>query len=246
MTDVDPTRAEKKKKCVVCAGEIPADDKICPGCNRNPDGQQCDNCKKRMPAEARFCNECKSYQSWRWYFSVAAFSLLAGVITAVQGLHLGATYLSELDSHTKFKVSSADERHLYLRVWNTGRKPSVLVAYHLHFNGNPPLKDATLQLSDENAAEARNVIVSGSPVKIELTMGSDSLEILPDAGNNQNTKARITPGLGSQSVVLDVDVEESDDPSEGFRPWITPRKFHTRRDAFSIDRIKPFIVWNMR
>jgi len=240
---------DKTKKCVVCNSEIPANAEICPICRCEPDGQQCDNCKKWMPLRAKFCNECKAYQSWRQYFNVGAIvlSLFGAFLGVSRTLHLAATYLSERDSHTKFKVTSADDRHVYLRVWNTGRKPSALVGYRLKFNGNPPLKDATLQLSDDDAAKAKNIVVSGRPAKIELTTsGTESLEILPNAGNEQNTKAKISTLLGSQTVLLEIDVEESDDPTAGFWHWIEPRKFHTRSEAFPIDRIKSFVVWNMR
>lgn len=273
MTDAEAKPIDKKK-CVICASEIPVEKEKCTYCLCDPDGQQCgnckkripagatfcnecksyqngpqcDNCKKRMPADSKFCNECKSYQSWRQYFNVVAIvlSLATAAGGVIKGLHLGAIYLSERDSHTKFKVTSADDLHIYLRVWNTGMKPSALVGYHLRFNGNPPLKDITLQLSEEDATNARNVIIAGSPAKITLTTGRDSLAILPNAGIDQNTKAKLSPLLGPQTVILDVDVEESDDPTAGFCPWIAPRKFHTRRDVFAIDRIKPFVIWNMR
>jgi hypothetical protein len=171
---------------------------------------------------------------------VAAF---IGVISAVIP---AGSYFLERNSHTRFKVTSADDLHIYLKAWNTGRQPSTLVGYRLRFQNQLPIKDVTLQLRADDVVGAMNVIAPGKPVKIGLTMtGPESLEIVPTADEAQNTKDKIAKVLGSQPVVLEIDVEESDDPRGGFCNYIKPRKCHTRSDTFPIDRIKAFVVSRM-
>ena len=237
---------EETKSCVVCGTEIKRDiTKKCPVCSSDPDGTTCSNCKKRLPSDASFCNECKTYQDFRQHFTIGAtlLSLVIAGIAVVSGVRSAGTYLSERDSHTKFKVTSSDGLRIYLKVWNTGRQPSMLVGYHLRFAGNPPIHDVTLQLSSENVVAASNVIPAGQPVKIGLAMtGSESLQIISTAKNAPDTKEKLSMLIGSQPVVLDVDVEESDDPSEGFCRCNKPRLFHTRRDTFPADRIRTFLV----
>jgi hypothetical protein len=246
---VQETAPAETKKCIACGNEILRDTTPCPICKSDPIGEECNNCKKRMPKGAPFCTECKLYQSKRKHLPTIAtwFTLLLASFAVVSGVLSAWTYLAERDSHTRFKVTSADELHIYLKVWNTGRQPSMLVAYHLRFEGNLPIKDVMLQLSKDDVVAARNVIPAGQPVKIGLTMtGPSSLEIASTADKSQNTKDKLSKILGSQTVVLDVDVEESDDPRPGgFCNCIKPRTFHTQSDTFPVDRIKTFVVSRM-
>lgn len=238
----------RMRTCVACgADKIAQGVEKCPNCGSVLDPKLCVICGKLIPAKAKICSICKAYQPWWRVFSnlAAAFPVMA-ILALLSGVYTAATYLSDRNSNTRFKVTSANEHHIYLRVWNTGRKPSTLVAYHLHFDGKVPIKDTALQLSDEDILEARSVIAPGEPVKVSLTMsGTESLETPPILVQARNTKEEIGKRLGPQLAVLDIDVEESDDPGDGFWHWGKARRFHRRSDTFPVDRIKEFILFNV-
>ena len=236
MTANIPEESHEKKKCVVCGSEVSRDEKAsCPVCHFNPDGMTCNNCKKRIPMKAVFCNECKTYQGVRQYFNIAAtvLSLMLASFAVINGVYLAATYLSDRNSHTRLKVTGAEQNLIYLKVWNTGRKPSTLVTYRLKFDGLPKAKELTLQQFNETSTpEAQNLILPGKdPVTISL-----GLPIRADLPEPQRSKQysddELGPlkkaPLGQISAVLEVDVEESDD--EGTT--------ELRQDHFRADRIE--------
>jgi hypothetical protein len=210
--------------------------------------QLCVNCGKLIPTGAKACATCKAYQPWwRILPNLAVFLQAVAIVTLAEGAVSAWNYVADRNSHTRFKVTSADENHIYLRVWNTGRQPSTLVGYHLHFDGKVPLKDSELDLAEDDRREANSVIAPGAPTKISLTTSNmESLRAPPILVPEQNTKEALGKRLSSQLVVLKIDVEESDDPAEGPWHWGAPRPFHTRCDTFRVDRIKPFILRNVR
>lgn len=247
--DTNPSGvAPASTQCQACGNAILLGAKMCANCKfPKGDVKQCVNCGKLMPHDVPFCNECKSYQKLR-YFPVSAtvIALFAAFIGVISAVIPAVSYFLERNSHTRFKVTSADDLHIYLKAWNTGRQPSTLVGYHLKFQKQLPIENVALQLSTDDVVGARNVIAPGQPVKIGLTMTeSESLEIAPTVGEAQNTKDKISKILSSQPVVLEIDVEESDDPRGGVCSYIKPRKFHTRSDTFPVGRIKAFVVSRM-
>ena len=92
-------------------------------------------------------------------------SLVLASFAICNGVYLAASYLSDRDSYTRFKVTSANDDHVILKAWNTGRRPSTLVAYRVICD-EWPAKEVTLDLSDKDKLEAMNVIAPGNPVKI--------------------------------------------------------------------------------
>jgi len=215
----------------------------------------CSNCGKRIPFSASFCNECKTYQGVRQHFTVMAtiLSLVLASFAICNGVYVAATYLSDRDSHTRFKVTSADDDHVILKVWNTGRRPSTLVAYRVICD-DWPAKEVTLDLSDKDKLEAMNVIAPGKPVKIRL---APARQIPPPLESKQFAPKDYLDlsEHSSRSLTLEIDVEESDDPggdewdvlplllqSRGYR-WsvLGPRQYHIRSDRFPAARILEFV-----
>jgi hypothetical protein len=200
-----------------------------------------------MPDGAGRCNECSTYQGKRRHlpFIAAVALFVSSLYGLISGGCSGFSYLMDRNSDTKFKVTSSDEQRVYLRVWNTGRKPSTLVGFRLVFDDMPG-KEATLELSDKDQPEATNVIASGSPVKIGLSI--PMTESIPAAqrGKQYTDKERnslLVSRWIDRPLTLEVDVEESDDPCCFGFAW---RSHHTRSDRFPAVRISRFITGTWR
>lgn len=208
---------------------------------------KCNNCKKRMPKGAPFCTECNLYQSKRKHLPAIAtwFSLLLASFAVVSGVLSAWTYLAERDSHTRFKVTSSDEHRVYLRVWNTGRKPSTLVGFRLVFD-DMPNKETMFELSDKDQPEATNVIASGSPVKIGLSIPMTEAIPASRLGKQYTDKERSTMLVSrwiDRPLTLEVNVEESNDPCCFGFSW---RPHHTRSEKFPAARISRFMTVTWR
>ena len=199
-----------------------------------------------MPRGAARCNECTSYQRWRRHvqFWAAFFLAIGGLFTLISGGWSAAVYVLDRYSDTRFKVTSSDNLRIYLRVWNTGRRPSTLVGYRLRF-ADAPGKALELDLSDKDQPEATNVISPGNPVKVSLARSLAST--IPAASRGkQYTEQELQTLLHDpklpwvdRPLTLEVDVEESSDP---WCPWNFFRSHHTRTDRFPAGRIRQFIA----
>jgi len=247
MTEPGRNESVAKKKCIACTNDIDRDATTCPICHSSQLTKWCDTCKKAMPADADRCNGCSTYQGRRRHLPfIAAFALLlSSLYGLISGGCSGFSYLNDRNSYTKFKVTSSDDRRVYLRVWNTGRKPSTLVGFRLIFDDMPD-KEAALELSDKDQPDATNVIASGTPVKIGLSI--PLTESIPAAqrGKQYTDKERfglLTSPWIDRPLTLEVDVEESDDPCCFGIPW---RTHHTRSDRFPAVRISKFITGTWR
>jgi hypothetical protein len=221
---------------------------LCTSCHEviRDGAERCDRCKKAEEARrscvvcrellqvpgARRCNNCSTYQDrfWRHVPLIASAAPIVTVITAIVSVWF---YFSEYHSDTHLKVATAESEVIYLKAWNTGRKPSVLLGARLVFDSVPD-KQLTLGLAPEQVMSATNVIESDKPVMIELQQRIR--ESLPAAEKRKQYEPgdvqELRKDLTTQWTTLYVDVQESsDDPGE----------HHTRRDRFLADRISAFI-----
>jgi hypothetical protein len=235
--------APPKRKCIACENDLGEDLTYCRICRSDQDPKLCAVCKKAMPKAAKRCTKCSSFQGVAkdvlFYGSLATllFGLISGGVS-------GFSYVADRNSDTKFKVTSSDERRVYLKVWNTGRKPSTLVGYRLIFDKTPN-KEAMLDLSDKDQPDATNVIAPGNFVKIGLTLPLE--ETIPASRKrNQYTDKERRELLPSpwveQPLKLEIDVEESNDPC---CLGIPIRLYHTHTDKFPAGRISRFIIGSM-
>jgi hypothetical protein len=202
----------------------------------------CNSCGNVLPKGATFCAECKLYQDWRRHVPIygTIVALCVGIIaagTAVKGVW---TYVSDYDSNTRFKVTSSDADHVYLKVWNTGHRPSTLVAYRLLFDESRE-NEVLLDLDTRTREAGNNVIDPGVPVKIGLTR---ALLTEPYSNHVEQYRAeRVKHALAGKlfndvPMTLIVDVEESSDSSG--------ESHQERRDRFTANRIHEFIEGSIR
>jgi hypothetical protein len=239
-------QAAPKQKCIGCENDLRDDLTYCRICHSAQDPKLCVVCKKAMPKEAKRCNHCSSFQGEAKYlmFGVSLATLLFTCFGLISGGVSGCSYVADRNSNTRFKVTSSDERRLYLKVWNTGRKPSTLVGYRLIFDKRPD-KEAMLDLSDKDQADATNVIAPGSIAKIGLAIPLDATIPTSTRGKQYTEKERrelLPSPWVEQPLTLEVDVEESSDPC----CFGIPIRFHHKRtDRFPAGRISRFIVGSM-
>src|SRR3954470_16058711 len=119
------------KKCIACSRDLQDDWNDCPDCKSTQTPHLCETCGKAMPLDAKRCNSCSSYRGkWRHLpVTVQIAQILGGVVLvggAVVSLFL---YFSDYNSHTHFLLASPDSSTITIKVWNTGMKPSQLLAY---------------------------------------------------------------------------------------------------------------------
>jgi len=203
---------------------------------------RCESCGEPLLRGATFCSHCKLHQGWRRNVPIGAtiVTLAFTIVGIVSGVMPALNYYFERNSETRFKVTSSNANRLYLKVWNTGRRPSTLVAYRLLFD-DLPNRAIVLDLDTTTREAAMNVIAPGEPVKIgltrPLTTGSYSNQV--DQFLADRIKSVIAGRLPEDiQMTLVLDVEESDDSSG--------ESYHTRRDRFSASRIREFIEGSIR
>jgi hypothetical protein len=249
--------------CKACFSDMPPGATKCKECQSlQTETKDCDLCGQLIPKSARRCNLCSAYQGGLQHLALVAslasvVTLIGSIIAVFVAIEPIASYIHDLTSHTRFKLMRAtgdmargEPALLHLNVWNTGRKPSAIVGYRLKL-GTLPVDGLTFQdVQLERFPDDTNVIQQGgTPVPIrlrirELTLiqrgtgqpyaKDDLIELLK---NEQVRKSR---------VILEVDVEESNDPRAGHY-WnkIHPRPFHKRSDTFPLENIATFIKGSM-
>lgn len=238
------------RKCKACDRAYPETKTVCPACRfPAPWNEPCVICKSPIPEGAKLCNECQSYQGrLRRHFPISgtALALLGSIITVFVTAVVPATsYLLNLESRTRFKVTSADNLALHLTVWNTGQKPSVLIGCRLNF-GKLPIEDVALLLADEKAAKAKSLIQHGDPVLVRATV--EELNLRKRGRRENYTREDIVRLLADnpdEPLTLNLDVEESNDSADSWQFVLLGRDVHTRKDTFPVHTASQFILWRM-
>ncbi|HXH37269.1 MAG TPA: zinc ribbon domain-containing protein [Thermoanaerobaculia bacterium] len=235
--DANPSAAAPANtKCVACGEDILKDAKMCGKC-KFPVGKVvtgCVNCGKLIPLGTPFCSDCKLYQSRLRYFPASAtvVALVAAFIGVISAVIPAVSYFLERNSHTRFKVTGSSKTEIYLKAWNTGRKPSTLLDYRLRFDRLPlPKKEVMLELNSNDKEEARNVIAPGAPVRLRLSRVTPDTIPMERRSNQCTPQERRRMFLRNSPMTLEIDVEESNDRD---------RRFQTRKDRFASDRIAEF------
>jgi hypothetical protein len=161
-------------------------------------------------------------------------SVIVGFIGISKGLYLAADYLGDRHSHTMLKVTGASDSQVYLKIWNTGRKPSALLSYRLKFDQLSKGKEITLQQPIEDVLSDSTSVIAPGKEPITIKLGRPRLVDLSDNQHQaqySEEELRTLRGkeFGSVPVTLEIDVEESDD-DEGTS--------HRRQDHFNAARIE--------
>jgi hypothetical protein len=250
MTELrpDPAAPRKTKRCPECDSEIPEHATKCKECGAQQGAvKPCVVCRQPIPEEALRCNACQVYQNrWLRHFPVSAtaIALIAAFIGVVSAVLPAISYFRERDSHTRFKVTAAIPTRLYLKVWNTGRKPSVVIAHRLKF-GDLSIETVPLDLSDEDKEAGTNVITSREPIRIGLW--KPKLEIYKPGHKQKYQRAEIDKQFSTDKpVTLELDIQESNDPWTGFGRCTPPRPFHRRMETVPARLIHDFILGQLK
>lgn len=213
------------RTCIRCGNEL--QDGRCDACLSF---DQCDVCGKAMPKEAKRCNACGTYKRL-WFLPplTSIMTILGGTTIVISAVYSACTIISDLRSHADFRFATANNKAIAIKVWNTGRKPAVLLGYRLKFDALPEEQRMLLKLSRGDTAAANNVIAGNTaPVTIWL-------ETIPDARRYTDTEVKALPGSPStHKVTLYVDVQES----SGHR--------HTLEDHFTEARLEAYLPANLR
>jgi RNA polymerase subunit RPABC4/transcription elongation factor Spt4 len=175
--EVPPTAASPKP-CLKCKSETGGDPKcpVCGALQRN--AKPCGICRELINFESNYCNACKSYQGYFRYVSLSQtmVALLATVLSLVLALIPQVDNFLRRESNTSFTVVGADGDAIYVRVMNSGRKPSIIRTCSLSIAG---IKDPiTLDLLNKDTHDAKNVIGPASEATVGLTAtGTSSIPL---------------------------------------------------------------------
>jgi len=216
-----------QRPCDWCGKEMDAEAKFCLNC-KYAQGRQCAICKAPMWQGAVRCNACGTYRKWRRIvnFSTAVPTLLLAVLGAVWTAVIPLlAYYNERNSHTSIKVTGSDENQIYVKVWNTGRKPSALIRYRLKFDRmtGSAEKEATLEPNDEQQRTQSVIEPKEKPVTLAL-----SVPRLKDLLKTQYTPEEVAAHLANRGswstipVTLEIEVRESDDDPGTSQPIRDP------------------------
>lgn len=235
----DPQPSDENR-CIECKSELPAPGATkCTKCGSwQEKDYRCSTCRRTIPRNADFCNECKSYQKGlRSYFNVSStfLSLITALFAVMSIIVTQGSAVFDRHSQTEFKVTGANDLLVHLKVWNNGREPSTLLGYELMF-GVLPIKK--MALFPKDAQEGRIIILPGKPVEVVLEPYAKLTTTCRVAYDQPCRREELLKKLGSASVTLEMEVEESGH----FWNLISTHPFrHTQRDTFSGNIIYQFM-----
>lgn len=176
--DAAPSPARPPKPCLKCKSETGGEAK-CPVCGAlQPNAKPCRICRELINFDSKYCNTCKSYQGLFRYVSLSQtmVALLAAVLSLLLALIPQVDNFLRRESNTSFTVVGADSDAIYVRVMNSGRKPSIIRNCSLAIAG---VKDSiTLDLLNKDTHDAKNVIGPASEATVGLTAtGTSSIPL---------------------------------------------------------------------
>ena len=220
--------------CLSCNTVIFNDAELCALCEALPTGAHCDVevcvvCRKTMPAAARRCNACGTYKKFPTLPIIKDFTSIISAPLALVAAILSVWFY--FTSHTHMKLGRSKDATIYVKVWNTGKRPSTLEGYRLLFDALPK-KQVTLDLIPSDGADAKSVIADGPPVVIGLKKRPNE-ELPLQTRQMEVTKTDIEPlpkWESRQHMTLIVEVRESSG------------KLHILQERFQSEPIASFIA----
>jgi hypothetical protein len=98
----------------------------------SPAGEQvlCNTCAKSIPAAAKKCTECDSYQDWRRMFGLTTpvLSLLVALVAVLSAAApTAATFLTPKNSKIEAGIHDARSERLIVYATNSGVRPGAIV-----------------------------------------------------------------------------------------------------------------------
>ena len=246
MTTFKLLKRKKNRRCAISGLEIPANKANCS--ERGSHGPRlCIVCSERISDAALRCNECGSYQTrWRRIFSVSSstFAWLTALFAVIANLFTAASYYGDRQSHTTVKMTRADENYIYLKAWNTGRKPSVLTEFRLCFPPGVGLDSTALEpAAGDPDVQADSVIMPGEPVEIPLKLAEELCRSRKRGSTTRFMRDEVLAGLQARRaaplmVTLAMKVEESGSTWD----LVSHPRTEKKEDTFAEGQIGSFIT----
>ena len=226
MTEQAPTEGHGKKTCKYC-GEtnIAATETKCPNCGCTTKLKPCNLCGKPIPEDAKYCNECKSYQDKRRFFTFSALilSLLTTLVAVLTPAIKEVRDFLTRNSDTSMMVKDIDHQSVYIYLWNTGQAPSTLKGGQLVFDESIPLAPAELQ-----PAEIGNTLIRrDAPIMVRLRL-SDALHLKPG-----KTQEQVLEQLKSHPATLLCFIKETNDPNHALKQVLSNNYYAGTRDLIA-------------
>lgn len=192
------------------AGENPYKD-----CGTTPDVISCALCKEPIPRGAKVCKVCKAYQnSWprRLLLAGTMAPQVVAVLAIVSNILLISTLL-DTESHTDFRVASADNTEIHLRIWNSGKKASSLLSFQLTFD-DVDVGPVVLMVNPDDEDKV-SVIEPGNPITVLLNAPhTPDLQLHTKSGIALSPQDALVRIGNSKKMRMEVEIQESD----GVRP----------------------------
>lgn len=157
-----------------------------------PTEKPCKVCGEKIPYEAGFCNQCKSYQDWRRFIGGAQvpLALFVALIAIISPTITAVNWLLHYHSKTSVIVIDADRNNVLLYLWNTGRNPSAVVSTRVLYSCAPLQDDDLLPMIPDN-----QLIKGNGQAYLELAV--------------QDPKRKNVSPCKSQSARIQVTIQES-------------------------------------
>jgi hypothetical protein len=229
-------RRGKVRECPISRLEIPPGQANCPLRDFHYP-RLCVVCAEELSDAALRCNRCDSPQTtWRRFVS-SEFKWLTILFLVIGNLYAAGSFLSDRHSYTSIKMVRANEQRIYLKAWNTGKKPSALTDFSLCFPPGMGINTTVLE-----PATGDSVVPPNGSIEIALRVANDLCRSRKRGSTERYTKEEVVAGLEARrsrplTVRLGVMVEESG------HAWdlAAHPTFVRKGDTFAETRIKEFI-----
>jgi hypothetical protein len=206
----------------------------------------CVVCAEKLADAALRCNECGSRQNtWRRILSESTLKWVIAVFLIIGNLAAAGSYFADRQSHTQIKMTRADENYIYLKAWNTGKKPSALTEFKLCFPPAVGVDSTELEpaIGDPDQKEhVSSVVPPAGSIEVALRVAGDFCPSRKRGSTERYTKEEIVNGLKTRRsmpmmVRLAVRIEESGSTWE----WTSHPRLETKEDTFAEERLRTFI-----
>ena len=138
----------------------------------------CTTCGELIPAAARKCSKCGSYQDWRRYFSIGttALALLTALVSVVAtSVPIVSSALAQNNSHLTFFVAGATPSNLIVLATNSGDRPGAVLGGTLTYN-----REAIPQQFSFSAPVDEGFVEAGKGAKVLMAPSADDYPGLQD------------------------------------------------------------------
>jgi hypothetical protein len=166
-----PEATAKTDTCPYCGDVLLPKATLCKLCKNHVNGPPCAICQVPIWPNSKRCNTCGTYQNRllrKLPFSQVVLALLIALLAVISPAITALLYAYNYYSHIAFTVAGADNNRIYIKVWNTGRQPSVVTDCTLRATSQTSISIPALILDPSDRGSEKNVISSSNPVTLAL------------------------------------------------------------------------------